>query len=320
MPSRAPTDEQICAWFDELSNWGRWGDADLLGTLNLISPEKRRQASALVTEGTSVSCGLPVRFDEHNLDDAWPEPRRFMRSLPNDDDTADTVGRRAASDAVMLNCHGLTLTHLDGPAHHFFRPSPTRPLLGFNGLEPSTVTALEGARRGDITVAGDAIVSRGVLLDVAMVKGVDWLEPRTRIMPEDLEEAEAKLGITVGPGDILCLRSGHPKRKRELGWNTDPEQQAGPDGACLPWLRERDVAVLASDTANDVFPPDPGRLERPVHSIAIPAMGLWLLDGADYEALHEECRRLGRWEFLLVVSPLKLRGCTASPVNPVAIL
>jgi kynurenine formamidase len=321
MARETPTDEQLLAWFDTLSNWGRWGKDDLLGTLNLITPEKRRQAGALIKEGISVSCGLPIRFGEHNLDDDWPEPRRFMHLVPGEEELSpDFVGRSATADVVVLNCHGLTLTHLDCPGHSFFRPAAGRPLATFNGVPASVASARDGVTQGAITLAGDGIVSRGVLLDIARLRGVDWLEPRTKIFPEDLEEAEAAQGVKLSPGDILCVRSGHPKRKRQLGWNTDPGQQAGPDGACLPWLRERDVALLACDTANDVFPPDPGHMTRPVHCIGIPAIGLWLLDGADYEDLGEHCARLNRWEFLFVIPPLKLNGSTASPVNPIAIL
>ena len=88
----------------------------------------------------------------------------------------------------------------------------------------------------------------------------------------------------------------------------------------MPWLRERGVALLACDAAKDVFPPDPGHMTRPIHCIGIPAIGLWLLDGADYEDLGEHCARLNRREFLFVIPPLKLNGGTASPVNPIAIL
>ena len=82
MIQSTPSDKQVITWFDTLSNWGRWGKDDLLGTLNLITPEKRRQAATLVKEGVNISCGLPIRFGEHNLDDKWPEPRRFINNLP----------------------------------------------------------------------------------------------------------------------------------------------------------------------------------------------------------------------------------------------
>ena len=169
-------------------------------------------------------------------------------------------------------------------------------------------------------MAGGGIVSRGVLLDIARLRGVDWLEPGTPVFPEDLEEAEARQGVKVEPGDILCIRTGHPKRKWQEGWNSRPGEQAGPDGAMLPWLRGRDVAVLACDTANDWIPKPRTLMTRPIHSIGIPGMGMWLMDGADYEELGERCAQLNRWEFMFTIAPLKLNGGTASPVNPIAVL
>lgn len=313
------TDEQICGWFDSLSNWGRWGADDYLGTLNLITPEKRRQAFALAREGITISCAHTIRFNEHNLDDAWPEPRHYMNNIPFHAPPPDFVGMSASSDVAVLNLHGLTLTHLDCPGHYFFKPARDRPLTGFNGLPPTSITA-RGVAKGAVTLAGDGIVSRGVLLDLARLRGVDWLEPGTPIFPEDLEEAEARQGIRVEPGDILCVRTGHTRRKHQKGWNADPGVQAGPDGACLPWLRERDVAMLACDTANDWVPKEEGRILRPIHCIGIAGMGLWLIDGADYEELSEQCARRNRWEFLMVVSPLKLNEASASPVNPLVLL
>lgn len=313
-------DSQIIEWFDTLSNWGRWGNDDLMGTLNLITPEKRREAAGLVREGISVSCGLPIRFNEHNLDDFWPEPRHYMQFMPMQAPPPDFVGRSGSTDVVVLNCHGMTLSHLDCPGHVFFKPARDRPLVSFNGLQPSVVNSRDGVTKGAITLAADGIVSRGVLLDIARLRGVDWIEPRTPIFPEDLEEAERAQGVRVGPGDILCIRTGHPGRKRAEGWNSRPGEQAGPEAACLPWLRERDVAVLACDTANDPVPEEEGHMVRPIHCIGIPAMGLWLLDGADYEELAKQCARLNRWEFMFTIAPLRLNGASASPVNPIAML
>jgi kynurenine formamidase len=319
MTRERASNEQVYEWFDTLKNWGRWGNDELMGTLNHITPEKRRQAAALVSEGKSISCGLPIRFWEHNLDDNWPEPRRFM--FNNADPKPDATGRNAWSDAVNLNCHGLTLSHIDSPAHSFFRTDPNKPYESFNGITTAVVTTRDGCKEGAITLAGDGIVSRGVLLDLARLKGVDWLEPGSGYFSDDLEEAEKAQGVRVQPGDILCIRSGQPKKKRQLGWNSEPlDTQAGPEGQCLPWFKERDIALLACDTANDVFPPAPGYMARPVHCIGISSIGLWLLDGADYEALSEECARLGRWEFMMTIAPLKLEGCTASPVNAIAVL
>ena len=316
----SPSNEQIFKWFDELSNWGRWGKDDTMGTLNHITPQKRLQAAALVKEGITVSCSYPIRFNEHNLDDTWPEPRHYMNSIPPTHPEPDFLGPTGSSDVVVLNLHGLALTHIDCPGHYFFKPGKDRPLTGYNELPPTAVTARGVDPNAAITLAGDGIVSRGVLLDIARLRGVDYLEPGTPVFPEDLDEAEAKQGVKVEAGDILCIRTGHGKHKRQNGWNASPGQQAGPDGAMLPWMKQRDVALLACDTANDWIPKKEGMMLRPVHGIGIPAMGMWLIDGADYEALGDHCARLNRWEFLFVVPPLKLNNATASPVNPIAIL
>ena len=320
MAKESPSNDQIFKWFDELSNWGRWGKDDTMGTLNLITPEKRLQASALVKEGLTVSCSYPIRFYEHNLDDAWPEPRHYMNNMPPMEPEEDFLGPSGSSDIVILNCHGLALTHIDCPGHYFFKQSKEAPLSGYNGLAPSALSSRGVDPKAAVTLAGDGIVSRGVLLDIPRLRGVDYLEPGTAIYPEDLEEAEAKQGVKVESGDILCVRTGHGKHKREHGWNDKPGVQSGPDGALLPWMKERDVAVLACDTANDWLPKNEGMMARPIHAIGIPAMGMWLIDGADYEALGDACARLNRWEFLLVIPPLKLNNATASPVNPIAIL
>ncbi len=315
----SPTDEQIYKWFDELSNWGRWGKDDRMGTLNLITPKKRLEAAALVKEGIGVSCSYPIRFNEHNTDDTWAEPRHYMNSMPAQN-TAEFMGPTGSTDIGVLNFHGLSLTHIDCPGHYFFKPAADRPIAGYNNLSPNVVTPRGVDPSGAVTLIGDGIISRGVLIDLPRLRGVEWLEPGTPIFPEDIEEAEEAQGVKAGPGDILCVSTGHGKRKRKEGWNSRPGEQAGPDGALLPWMKQRDVSVLACDTANDWIPKTEGMMIRPIHGIGIAAMGMWLIDGADYEGLSYECARMQRWEFLFIVPPLKLNNSTASPVNPIAFL
>src|SRR3989442_1737793 len=111
----SPPDQQICEWFDSLSNWGRWGKDDLMGTLNLITPEKRRQAYALAKEGLAISCAHTIRFNEHNLDDAWPEPRHYMNSIPPHAVDPDFIGMAGSSDNAVPNLHGQALPPPAGP-------------------------------------------------------------------------------------------------------------------------------------------------------------------------------------------------------------
>jgi kynurenine formamidase len=94
---------------------------------------------------------------------------------------------------------------------------------------------------------------------------------------------------------------------------------AGLDASCLAWIHEREVAVLGSDGVSDVVPSGIDEVRLPVHSVAIVAMGVHLLDNLDLDELSGACAAAGRWAFLLVVAPLVLQRGTASPLNPIAV-
>jgi kynurenine formamidase len=87
----------------------------------------------------------------------------------------------------------------------------------------------------------------------------------------------------------------------------------------LPLFHERGIAVLGSDTGNDVSPTGYQSMTNPIHQVGIVAMGLWILDNAALEELAEACAQRGRWEFMICILPLRLSNTTGSPVNPVAI-
>src|SRR5581483_3834798 len=157
--------------------------------------------------------------------------------------------------------------------------------------------------RGSIELAGDGILTRGVLLDIPGLHGLEWLEPGTPIFPEDLGAAERRQGVRVEPGDALVVRTGHLARRNRHGPYVPTEARPGLQAACLPWLRERDVALLVSDSAQDVGPIDYPKLGYPIHGVGLLAT----------------CRRLERWEFAFSVAPLKWQRGTASPVNPLAL-
>jgi kynurenine formamidase len=188
----------------------------------------------------------------------------------------------------------------------------------YNGKPAHLITTSEGAKIGSVELAGQGIVSRGVLLDIARLRNKPWLEGSEPVMPDDLDAASSDEGVTVQPGDILFVRTGFPRRRAELGPRPTTEGICALQPACLPWLREHDVAVLGADTGNDVSPPQYPAIGLPVHGVGMGAMGMWILDNPDYEELAETCARLGRWEFLAVIAPLKLANGTGSPVNPLA--
>jgi kynurenine formamidase len=317
-----PAEDEVLSWFESLSNWGRWGSDDQLGTLNLVTLEKRRQAVALVREGITVSCAWDIDGSPRP-DPVAVAPQRFMigtgqglsdpaRVVPPGTSVEDRAA--AAMEYIGLVFHGFTVTHVDGLSHMFWDGKM------YNDQPAEKVSASLGATHHGITTLKDGVVTRGVLLDAARLRGRDWLEPGEAIFPEDLEAAEARQDVRVTEGDALLLRTGYGRKRREHG--SDDVRRVGRAGwhsACLPWFRERGVGLIGSDTAQDALPSGYASLRNPVHIIGIVAMGLWLIDNCDLEELRATCERLGRWEFLLVLAPLRLVGGTGSPANPLAI-
>lgn len=313
-----PSEATYLTYFDTLSNWGRWGEDDRLGTLNLITPTVRAQAAATVVDGTVISLS-------RDMDPAEPDPlergtvlQRFMQTHEPEEIQASIGGDElprlgAVREYVAMIPHGSS-THLDGLAHISWNGK------NYNGFDASATTAMSGARHLSVHQASEGIISRGVLLDIPGARGVDWLQPGDSVFPEDLAAAEERQGVTVAEGDVLLLYTGNFKRIAVEGLH--PElHHPGYNAACLPWLHERGVSLISSDTINDCNPcgfetPD---LVIPVHAVALVAMGLWMVDNMNLDELAETCAQRDRYEFMFAMLPWRMVGVTSSPVNPVAI-
>jgi kynurenine formamidase len=297
------TKAEIEKMMSTLSNWGRWGDDDQLGALNLITPEKRRQAAALVKEGAVVS--LAAEAVSGRDGPTAPFVQRMM-GMPR-----PGVEIASSADEYRVRYHGFTLTHLDALCHLCFQGRM------YNGFSADEVGA-EGAKKLDVGQVKDGIFTRGVLMDMPRLLGVRFLEGAYAIYPRDLEAWERKCGMRVESGDALLLRTGCWMRRRISGeWNV-MQGSAGLHASCLPWLKERDVALVGSDLALDVMPSGVEGFELPVHWVSVVAMGMPILDNCDLEPLGERADKLGRWTFLLAVAPWAVQGGTGSPVNPLA--
>ena len=321
MARSAPDEATVLSYFDALSNWGRWGDDDQLGTLNLISTAKRIAAAGLVRVGESVSCAWEIGGAQI-ADQPFGPPHRFMVATGQGlaDEHRVTLpwrkGDRSAGalEHLGLVYHGHTVTHVDSLAHIFWDGRM------YNGVPAELVTSALGATSHAVTQLRDGIVTRGVLLDVADAYGGDWLQPGEAIYPDDLEAAETKHGIRVDEGDVLLLRTGYGRKVREAGPDDVARGgRAGWHAACLPWLHERGVAAIACDTAQDALPSGYDTIRSPIHAVGVVAMGLWLIDNCDLEDLAAKCDGLGRYEFLFSMAPLRWVGATGSPANPLAI-
>jgi kynurenine formamidase len=293
------SEAQYEAWQTELSNWGRWGKDDQLGTLNLLTPAKRIAALTLVKDGFPVSLSVNT-FTEKATDVPCPAEWAML-----------TTTQTGATDRVAFPCiHGAASTHIDSLAHTFFRGKM------WNGYDTSGLVTLDrGAEKNSVMPMKNGIVTRAVFYDIARLKGVPYLAPGDRIFPEDMEAWESKVGVRVGPGDALVLRWGRYGRRAKLG---PDDGAAGFDNSILPWLKQRDVALIVWETAGYSPQPAGDLFRNAVHNFVQAILGIHVLDRADLEALSEAAASRNRWEFMLTVNPLALPNATGTPVNPIA--
>ncbi len=290
-------------WKKELSNWGRWGKDDQMGALNLITPAKRRQAADLVKDGVTVSLAGDVNT-ERSADNAQPYEHEMTSAGPG-----------GAGDRLAVSYHGYAHTHLDGFAHRFFDGRM------WNGFSHEEVTKESGAKKNSIYNVHNGIFTRAILMDIPRLKGVPYLEPSTRIYVEDLEAWEKRAGVKVSSGDAVFIRTGRWARRAKVGpWNVAREA-AGLDASVVPWLKQRDVALLGSEAAQDATPVPPtaeiGGL--PLHDFALIMLGIHLFDNTNLEAVAEVAAARKRWDFLVTGAPLPVRNGTGSPMNPIGV-
>jgi kynurenine formamidase len=298
---RTVTKATVDGWMVQLSNWGRWGKDDQKGTINLLTPARRKQALAAAHDGFPVS--LSHTYIEQREADATSPFGREMLPIG----TGDFV-----SDRFTVAFHGYAHSHMDSLCHMSHDGGM------YNGFARTEVTPA-GCAKLAISNFKQGIVARGVLLDIARVKGVKYLDAGAPIYVEDLEAAESKERVKVGSGDVLLVRNGRWARRAALGpWPT-AQTGAGLHASVLPWIKSRDVAVLGSDTVNDVLPSQVDGVVEPIHQVVLVAMGTPLFDNLDLEAVADEAARRGRWEFLLTAAPLPVETGTGSPLNVLAI-
>ena len=291
-------------WVQELSNWGRWGKDDQLGTINLITPEKRKQAAALVTEGISVSLARnPEKVKAPDNTNPF-EHRMILTGLD--------PSSQWCVDNYSVSYHGYAHTHIDSLCHIFYRGKI------YNGFSQTEVNE-KGAQRLSIHNLKNGIFTRGILMDIPLLKGVKYLEPGTAIYSEDLEAWEKKAGLRVSSGDVLFIRTGRWARRAEVGpWDLEKQGAAGLHVSCAKWLRRRDVAMIGSDAASDVLPSGIEGISHPVHLLALNVMGIHIFDNCDLEELSQAASSRNRWEFLITAAPIPVTGGTGSPLNPIA--
>lgn len=299
-----PTEAEVLGYLESCSNWGRWGTSDDAGCINLITPEKRKEAAGLVQSGRAVSLAYPL--NTQGGPGNWNPAQHYIRTW-----------REAAVDYIGLLFHGYATTHIDALCHIFWEGQ------GYNGRPASDVTST-GARFGAVDAWANGITTRGVLLDIPKFRGVDFVDIDAPVRGWELEAAAEEQGTPLRSGDAVIVYSGRAAflaGRPDMVPGTRPT--AGLHVDCCPVLKKYDAAILgwdqldAAPSGYDAF--DTRAAGGPVHVVAIVYMGLPLLDNARLEPLAQACKEEGRYEFLLTINPLNVRGGTGSPVNPIAI-
>lgn len=294
-----PSSAEVATYFDHCSNWGRWGADDSAGTINLITRDKRRAAAASVRSGRAVSLARPL--NTVGGPGNWNPAQHFMR-----------IGPDFCADYIGLLFHGYATTHIDALCHVFWQGKM------WNGKPVSDVT-VNGARSGAVDAWSNGITTRGVLIDIPKFRGASHVSIHEPVRGWEIEAAAKAEGVELEPGDALFVYSGRDAYLAENPQGvpgTPPSPGLHAD--CAPVLKDHDIALLGWDLL-DASPSGYPELGMPIHVLGIVYMGLPLLDNAKLEPLAAACAEEGRYEFMLTVAPLNVRGGTGSPVNPIAV-
>ncbi len=285
------------------TNWGRWGGNDQRGMLNLLTPERVKESFGLASAGKVYSLGAPVGRDgpvHASRNTSW----HLVNSISND---LSPDGGGGADDVLVTQCHAST--HIDSLAHVWHEGEL------FNGHSADYVTP-EGAQRCGVENIG-WVISRGVMLDIPKLKGLDRLPGRHAVTPEELDEAASSQGVEIVSGDVVLVRTGwyttFAAGEADMGGD-----YPGVSRAVCSWLYDHDILILGADNvAVEIYPPEPeSRGSLPVHKTQLRDLGGYLVEFLNLEELARD----SVYEFLFIAAPLRITGGIGSPINPLAIV
>lgn len=296
-----------------LSNWGRWDSdeaRDERGTTNLLTPERIVRAAGCISEGKVFDLGIPFGQDGPQPGGGRINPVLLFSETGAGQDFPGAF--HYADDYVFMPLQ--SASQWDGLAHVYYDDQL------YNGFPAAGVTP-HGADHCAIDAQAKGITGRGVLLDIARYKGVDWLEQGVVITPEDLDGAAERQGVRLRPGDVIAVRTGW--RRKFLSDGDAASFMAGEPGlglACCEWLSTHEAAAVCSDNwAIEVLPGELDDELLPVHMVLIRDMGMTLGEILDFEELSADCAADGRYDFFFCAPPIKFRRAVGSPINPLAI-
>lgn len=299
-----------------LSNWGKWGDDDQIGTLNYITAEDVVAATQLVRKGKVFAMGIDFNAkgpQNGGLGRFNPVLTMLRDGCDGYAGLNDAHGIRGSDDMIVmpLQC----ATHWDGLGHIFFEDKM------WNGYDIRSVSSF-GASKAGIENTRDKFIGRGILLDIARYMKVERLPDGFAITSDMLEECAKAQGTVVKRGDFLLFRTGQLEEKLATGKWGDFAGGDAPGLAfeTLDWLHKKEIAALASDTWGvEVRPNETTAARQPWHWICIPIMGLTMGEMFNMGPLALDCSNDKSYEFLFVAPSLPITGAVSSPINPMAI-
>ena len=302
-----------------LSNWGRWGPEDQIGTLNHVTPEMIVAASKLVRRGRVFGMGIPLgnTGPQTGLFGGRWNPIHTMMATGTDAVAGrfDGPGKlRYADDAINMPVQAAT--HWDSLGHIFDGENRM-----YNGFDARAVDS-GGVHKLGIEHTRDRMVGRGVLLDVARHLGKPWLPDGYGISNDELDATAKAQGVEVRRGDFVIVRTGQMERCLSEGaWGG----YAGGDAPGVKfencyWCHGKEIAAICSDTWGvEVRPNETTEVNQPWHWVVIPAIGLTMGEMFFVKELAEDCAADGVYEFFFTGPPLVITGGTGSMINPLAI-
>ena len=293
------------------SNWGRWGDDDERGALNLLTPDVVKAAASAITTGKIYPLGIPIQSAGVPLMDYRGTPMRLTLQDATDEGMYDIYGAHegtgAHEDVLVMASH--TTSHMDALVHVYGEGKH------YNAVDKMEMKAQTGAGRLGIDKVG-AIAGRAVLFDMAAhMPGPDgWVELGRNITADDLKACQEAQGVELRAGDIALIRTGY----LDMWFATEPPhpfEQAGIGKSAADWLASMDIVAVGSDNAAvEVIPFDENDFLG-VHKELLVKAGIYMLEFLDFgQMAADKC-----YEGFMTVSPLKVTGATGSPINPVVI-
>lgn len=304
------------------TNWGRWGPGDEVGCLNFLGSAEVLAGVASVRQGKVITLGSELCRPNGDLTSPGRTTNMRLTSVDkghfvNSMMTRYANGGEWADDFLLLYAHGST--HIDALGHFWsgdaiYNGRSADSTLG--GLTYASVSAI--AERG--------IVGRGILLDIARYRGVDYLGPGEAVTLDELLATAKAQGVTLQPHDILLLRTGwYGHVSNDPGSHADSFAEFAEPGLqhsaeLVRWFHEMEIAFLGSDNfTNECWASRDDPRTLALHVALMSRLGVVFSEINDLDRLAADCAADGQWTFLYVAAPLRINAASGAPVNPVVI-